>query len=76
METWFERWSIRINEDKTQKIYFSRSHQPPESHLTVNGRNISFVNCEKYLGVFFNKKVTWRLHIDVTGAKAFRTFIR
>jgi hypothetical protein len=44
METWCERWNIKINEDKTKGIYFFRSRRPPESHLTLNGRNIPFVN--------------------------------
>jgi hypothetical protein len=35
----------------------------------------SFVNSVKYLNVIFNKRVTWRLHIEVIEAKAFRTFI-
>jgi hypothetical protein len=30
----------------------------------------------KYLGVIFDEKVTWRLHIEMIEAKAFRTFIR
>jgi hypothetical protein len=34
-----------------------------------------FVNHVKYLGVTFGKRITWRLHIEMTGAKAFRTFI-
>jgi hypothetical protein len=37
METWCERWNIKINEDKTRGIYFSRSRRPPEPHLTLNG---------------------------------------
>jgi hypothetical protein len=37
METWCESWNIKINKDKTQGIYFSRSRRPPESHLTLNG---------------------------------------
>jgi hypothetical protein len=70
METWCERWNIKINEDKTRGIYFSRSRRPPESHL------IPFVNSVKYLSVIFDKRVTWRLHIGMIEAKAFRTFIR
>jgi hypothetical protein len=46
--------------------------RPPEVHLTLSGQNIPFVNHVKYLGVIF----TWRLHIEMTEAKAFRTFIR
>jgi hypothetical protein len=76
METRSERWNIKINEVKTQGIYFSRSRRPPESHLTLNGRNIPFVNSAKYLGVIFDRKVTWRLHIEMIEAKVFRTFIR
>jgi hypothetical protein len=46
------------------------------SHLTLNGRNIPFVNSAKYLGVIFDKKVIWRLHIEMIEAKAFRTISR
>jgi hypothetical protein len=37
---------------------------------------IPFVHSAKYLGVIFDKRVTWRLHIEMIEAKAFRTFIR
>jgi hypothetical protein len=40
MEAWCERWIIKINEDKTRGIYFTRSRRPPESRLTLNGKNI------------------------------------
>jgi hypothetical protein len=39
----------------------------PEAHLTLNGRNISFMNHVKYLGVIFDKRITWRLHIEMIG---------
>jgi hypothetical protein len=55
LATWCERWNIKINEDKTRGIYFSRSRRPSESHLPLHGRNIPFVNSAKYLGVIFNK---------------------
>jgi hypothetical protein len=42
----------------------------------LNGWNISFVNYVKYLGVFFDKRIIWRLPIEVIKAKTFRTFIR
>jgi hypothetical protein len=55
--------------------FFSHSLRPPEAHLTLNGWNIPFINHAKCLGVIFNKGITWRLHIEMTEAKAFRTFI-
>jgi hypothetical protein len=76
MESWCKRWNIKINEDKTQAIYFSRKHRPVETCLGFNGRNIPFVNQVKYLGVVFDRKITWRLHIEMMEAKVFRTFIR
>jgi hypothetical protein len=54
METCCEPWNIKINEDRTQGIYFSLSRRPPVSHLILNGRNIPFVNSLKYIGVIFD----------------------
>jgi hypothetical protein len=45
-----------------------------DAHLTLNGQNIPFVNHVKYLAVILDKR--WRLHIEMTEAKTFRTFIR
>jgi hypothetical protein len=76
METLCNRWHIKINKCKTHGIYFSYSYPPPESHITLNGQNIPFVNNVNFLGVIFHKKVTWRLHREMIEAKAFRTFVR
>jgi hypothetical protein len=76
MAEWCERWNIKVIEEKTRVIYFTHRNRPPDSPLTLNGRNIPFVNSVKYLGVIFDKKMTWRLHIEMIEAKAFRTFIR
>jgi hypothetical protein len=65
IEAWCERWNIKINEDKTQGIYFSQGRRPPVSRLTLNGKDIPFVNNIKYLGVIFDIKITWRLHIQM-----------
>jgi hypothetical protein len=51
MAAWCERWNIKINEDKTRAIYFTRRNRPPDSLLKLNGRNIPFVNSVKYLDV-------------------------
>jgi hypothetical protein len=34
IETWSERWNIRINEDKTQAIYFSHRIRASKCSLT------------------------------------------
>jgi hypothetical protein len=76
MSAWCEHWHIKINEDKTRAIYSSHQRRPPVSLFTMNGQNIPFVNSVKYLGIIFDKRITWRLHIETIEAKAFRTFIR
>jgi hypothetical protein len=73
---WCKRWNIKINEDNTWAIYFSHRLKPPEAHLTLNGWKTPFMNHVKYLGVNFDKRITWRLHIEMIEAKAFRAFIR
>jgi hypothetical protein len=76
MAAWCKRWNIKLNEDKTRAIYFIRRNRPPDSLLKMNGWNIPFVNSVKYLRVLFYKRMTWRLHIQMIEAKAFRTIIR
>jgi hypothetical protein len=71
-----ECWNIKMNEDKTPAICFFHRLRPPEAHLILNGWNISFVHHLKYLGVIFDKRITWRLYIEMIETKAFRTFIR
>jgi hypothetical protein len=76
MAAWYESWNIKINEGKTLAIYFSHRIRPPDSLLAFNGLDIPFVNSVKYFGVIFDKKITWRLHMQKIKTKAFRTFSR
>jgi hypothetical protein len=76
MAAWCERWNIKVNEEKSRAIYFTHRTRPPDSPLTLNGRNIPFLNSVKYLGVIFDRRMTWRLHIEMIEAKGLRTFIR
>jgi hypothetical protein len=61
MESWCERWNIKIHEEKTHVIYFSYRRTPVEAFLTLKGRHIPFANHGKYLGVIFDKKITWKV---------------
>jgi hypothetical protein len=70
------RWNIKINEGKTQAIYFSRRLRVPEDVLQVNGQDIPFVNNTAYLGVNFDRRMRWRLHIETNVDKALRKYLR
>jgi hypothetical protein len=67
---------MKLNDDKTQPIHFSHRLRPPEAHLILNGQNIPFINHVKYHDVIFDKRITWRLNIEIIEATAFRAFIR
>jgi hypothetical protein len=66
--SWCQRWNKKINEGKIQAIYFPKK---PGDGLRLNGRIIPFVNSVKYLGVIFDRKMTWRLHSEKPAAKDF-----
>jgi hypothetical protein len=51
---------MNINERKIQAIYFSRRLKVPEEVLELNGRSIPFVYNVTYVGVTFDKRMTWR----------------
>jgi hypothetical protein len=76
LEEWCEKWNIKINEDKTRAVYFSKRLRRVEAYLTLKGRAITFVNDVKYLGVTFERRITWRTHIDLIVTKALRTFVQ
>jgi hypothetical protein len=67
--------TFKINENKTRVVTITHQLKPTDAHFTLNRRNITFVSHVKYLGVLFDKKVTWKFNIEVVVTKAFRTFI-
>jgi hypothetical protein len=75
MEALCKCWNIEVNEDKTLALYFSHQIRPSESLPTWKGRNIPFVNSVKYLGVIFDKKIIWNLHIETVQTKAFKILV-
>jgi hypothetical protein len=70
-----ERRNTKMNEGKAQVIYFSRRLRVPEDGRELNKRNIPFIKYVKYLGVIFDRRMSWRYHIERTPAKALGTYI-
>jgi hypothetical protein len=69
----FEYRNIEINENtqvSTSPIVAGRL-----SSLALNGRNIPFLNSVKYLDAIFDRKITWRLHLEVIEIKTFKTIL-
>jgi len=76
LEEWCEKRNIKINKDITRAVYFSKRLRLVESCLTLKGRAITFVSEVKYLGVSFDRRITWETHIDLIVTKALRTFVQ
>jgi hypothetical protein len=76
VKSWCGCWNVKINEGKTQVIYFFKRLGVPEDILQLNGPNIPFANNVKYLDIIFNSRMTWRLHIEKTIAKPLDTYIK
>jgi hypothetical protein len=77
VKPWCERWNIKINEGKIQAIYFSRIRRVPGDVrvLHLKGRDVPFVNNVAYLGVTFDRRMTWKNHIERTVAKSLRSYL-
>jgi hypothetical protein len=75
-EVWTEYYHFYKTVHPTKLIHkFFHRVRPSEAHLTLNGPNIPFASHVKYLRVIFEKRITWRLRLDVIEGKAFRVFI-
>ena len=68
-QTWFSKWRIKINVDKTQAIVFTRRRPRDIAHLTMNNRQIDYAEKTKYLGIILDKKLTFLDHIKQIRAK-------
>ena len=67
----YDLWKIAINNDKTTLTCFTKrkKKQLPEEHLEVNGHKVKWENSLKYLGVTFDRRLTFRPHIEKTCMK-------
>jgi len=62
LQEWFNLWKIKINESKSSHITFTLSPKNiPPVHL--NNHQIPMHDSVKYLGLLFDKRITWANHI-------------
>ena len=69
---YFFKWKIKINSTKTQSIFFTRKRSPvflPSTKLKVNGHEVSWSDNVKYLGIYLDKKLTFKHHTDQIKSK-------
>ena len=62
---WCGKWKIRLNPDKTQIILFTKRRVKP-THLptiTLAGTPLAWSSSVKFLGIYFDKRLTWSDHV-------------
>ena len=62
LNAWFLKWGFKISMTKTAKILFSYSKKNID--ISLNGEVINDKEEIKFLGLIFDKKLTWRPHIN------------
>jgi hypothetical protein len=62
IEKWLQKWKMKINETKSSHITFTlRKGQCPP--VCINQTVILHVETVKYLGLHFDRRLTWKEHI-------------
>lgn len=66
VEHWAEEWGVEINTDKTVSTLFTLSTKENQYSLTLKNKTLPQDDTPKYLGIKFDKKLTWANHINET----------
>ena len=64
LSDWCNKWKIKLNPTKTQVGLFTNSNTAKEITLNLGRVPLTVSNEIKFLGPNFDRKLTWRHHID------------
>lgn len=67
---WCNKWRIKINEDKSQCVIFTRRRPSLPPPLKFNDKIIQYSTKTKYLGVQLDNKLIWKQHINFIRGKS------
>ena len=62
---------MKINEDKTKYMIFSKSQEKFATRITMNNKTLNRTHEMKHLGVWLNETLTWDKHIKEICKKAY-----
>ena len=71
MTQWCNKWRVKLNEDKTQYIVFTR-RRPTIPTLNFGNRRLQPAENVKYLGVYMDKRLNWKKHLEYTKRRTTR----
>ncbi|VDI60877.1 Hypothetical predicted protein [Mytilus galloprovincialis] len=70
--TWAKQWCVTINREKTTGTLFTLSPKTQSVKLSLDDTPLKMEDQQTYLGVTFDKRMTWKQHITSAEAKARR----
>lgn len=76
LEQWMRQWKIKLNIEKTQLICISRKRQQPDAPLTLLNTPIPWRDTVKYLGLTYDKRLTWNSHLTSSRNKVIGIFTK
>jgi len=62
---WSFKWEFHVSVEKTQFICFSKKRVKPTVDLRIYGQSLKQVNELRYLGVWFDSKLTFKNHVQI-----------
>ena len=75
VSSWADKWGFKLSETKTTAVLFTNSLKIDLSSikLSIKGINIKLANEAKFLGVTFDRRLTWGIHITNVETKCKKT---
>lgn len=70
---WMNTWKLKLNVMKTVTVLFGPKNKNPKRTVNISQQQIPWSNQARYLGVIFDKKLTFCEHANQTIKKAKRT---
>ena len=61
---WCATWGFMLSKEKTIAVIFTHRLVDNSSRLKIDGTGIQWKNEVRFLGVIFDKRMTWKQHID------------
>ena len=64
LSSWFKEWGFTLSNEKTVPVLFTKSTINPLPVIKLEGNVLTYKNNHRFLGMIFDSKLTWQLHIE------------